>query len=120
MRVSNGGYRVVPRGYSDKYLLLVDGIERNSISNLTPDPMAFFAVTDIERIEFVHGPGSTMYGANAYSGILNIITRRAEEARHTVWVESASGEWNQKYLSSKFEGKRESSPTRLQLLQYTR
>ena len=107
MRVSNGGYKVVPRGYSDKYLLLVDGIERNSISNLTPDPMAFFAVTDIERIEFVHGPGSTMYGANAYSGILNIITRRAEDAGHTVWVESASGEWNQKYLSSGIRGKEE-------------
>ena len=105
MRVSNGGYKVVPRGFSDEYLLLVDGIERNSISNLTPDPMAFFAVTDIERIEFVHGPGSTMYGANAYSGILNIITRRAEEPGHTVWADMAGGEWNQKYLSSGVRGK---------------
>ena len=106
MRVSNGGYRVVPRGYSDKYLLLVDGIERNSISNLTPDPMAFFAVTDIERIEFVHGPGSTMYGANAYSGILNIITRRATEPGTIVWAESAGGQWNQKYVSSGVRGQK--------------
>ncbi|MDQ3033980.1 MAG: TonB-dependent receptor [Myxococcota bacterium] len=32
---------------------------------------------DIERIEIVRGPASALYGANAFSGVLNIITRPA-------------------------------------------
>jgi iron complex outermembrane receptor protein len=34
------------------------------------------AVEDIERIEVVLGPGSTLYGANAFRGIVNIITKK--------------------------------------------
>ena len=32
-------------------------------------------VEDVERIEIVRGPASALYGANAFSGIINIITR---------------------------------------------
>lgn len=32
----------------------------------------------IERLEFVRGPGSVLYGSNAYSGVLNIITKRSQ------------------------------------------
>ncbi len=32
----------------------------------------------IKRIEIVRGPGSVIYGANAYSGVINIITKDAE------------------------------------------
>ena len=31
-------------------------------------------ITDIERIEIVHGPSSPLYGPNAVSGVINIIT----------------------------------------------
>jgi len=34
---------------------------------------------DIERIEIVRGPGATMWGANAVNGIINIITKSADE-----------------------------------------
>lgn len=32
---------------------------------------------DIERIEVIMGPASTLYGTNAYAGVVNIVTRRA-------------------------------------------
>jgi len=34
-------------------------------------------VQDIARIEVIRGPGSALYGANAYAGVVNIITRPA-------------------------------------------
>jgi iron complex outermembrane receptor protein len=36
---------------------------------------------DIDRIEVVSGPGGTLWGANAVNGIINIITRSAEETQ---------------------------------------
>ncbi len=36
-------------------------------------------VDNIERIEVIRGPGSAMYGANAFSGVINIITKTPEE-----------------------------------------
>ena len=36
-------------------------------------------VTDIERIEVIRGPASTLYGANGFSGVVNIITRQPGE-----------------------------------------
>jgi iron complex outermembrane receptor protein len=37
-------------------------------------------VQDIDRIEVVRGPSSAMYGPNAVSGVINIITRKLEKA----------------------------------------
>lgn len=36
-------------------------------------------LNDIDRIELVRGPSSAMYGPNAVSGVINIITRRPEQ-----------------------------------------
>ena len=33
----------------------------------------------VDRIEFVPGPGSSIYGANAFFGVINVITRRASD-----------------------------------------
>ena len=56
-------------------LVLVDGVEVNSpalgmfnFTNLTVD--------NIERIEIVRGPQSTLYGSDAIGGVINIITRK--------------------------------------------
>lgn len=37
----------------------------------------------VDRIEFVPGPGSSMYGTNAFFGVINVITRRAREIEGT-------------------------------------
>jgi iron complex outermembrane receptor protein len=38
---------------------------------------------DFERIEFVRGPGSALYGANAFTGVINMITPTARQVRGT-------------------------------------
>lgn len=38
-----------------------------------------FPVESIDHIEIIRGPGSVLYGTNAYSGVINIITKKADD-----------------------------------------
>ena len=40
-------------------------------------------VNDISRIEVIRGPGSALYGADAYAGVINIITKDATDIKGT-------------------------------------
>jgi iron complex outermembrane receptor protein len=44
---------------------------------------------DVDRIEVVSGPGGTVWGANAVNGVINIVTRSADETQG--WYASAGG-----------------------------
>ncbi|MEX1003625.1 MAG: TonB-dependent receptor [Crocinitomicaceae bacterium] len=62
-----------------KYVVMVDGVPQNDISNGWARNIGYnFTLVDVERIEFVNGPGSSLYGLNAYAGFVNIITKSAE------------------------------------------
>jgi vitamin B12 transporter len=54
--------------------VLIDGIEMNDASQGAFD-FADLPVDDIERIEVIRGPQSGIYGANAHSGVVSIVTR---------------------------------------------
>lgn len=73
-------------------LVLVDGVEMNDPSN--PGRLFDFAglsVDNIEQIEIMRGPGSTLYGSDAMGGVIHIITRRgAGEASGSLKVEAGS------------------------------
>ena len=47
---------------------------------------------DVERIEVVSGPGSTLWGANAVNGVINIITKCAPETQGAYVTAGAGGE----------------------------
>lgn len=42
-----------------------------------------FPVENIARIEIIRGPGSALYGADAYAGVINILTKAAADIRGT-------------------------------------
>jgi outer membrane receptor protein involved in Fe transport len=42
------------------------------------DLLESFPVEILERIEIIRGPGSVLYGSNAFSAVINLITRKAE------------------------------------------
>lgn len=72
-----------PSDYNSRVLLLVDGYrfndniyEQASIGTEFP-----IDVDLIDRVEFVPGPGSSIYGSNAFFGVINVITRRGADAR---------------------------------------
>jgi len=70
--------RGIPGGLaSSRALVLVDGIPTNASG--TP----FLVINEIpleaiERIEIVRGPYSSLYGANALGGVINVITRTGD------------------------------------------
>ncbi len=73
---------VYQRGYrsleTNRTLLLVDGVEQNDLYGGALFLSRQFPLSNIERIEVIHGPASTMYGANAFAGVVNIITKEPE------------------------------------------
>jgi len=74
---------IYQRGYrsnnTDRTLLLIDGIEENDIWKGSAWISRQYPLSNIKRIEIIHGPASTMYGANAFVGAINIVTKEPEE-----------------------------------------
>jgi len=90
-QVSSSSYAITARGFGDnrsvqtqanKLLVLVDGRSVYSplFSGVFYDAIDV-VMDDIDRIEVISGPGATLWGANAMNGVINIITRRAQETQ---------------------------------------
>ncbi len=62
--------------YNPQVLLLVNGIPVTSIfAGDRGSVWGGMSVDNIERIEIIRGPGSALYGADAFTGVINVITR---------------------------------------------
>jgi outer membrane receptor protein involved in Fe transport len=61
-------------------LFLINGRPTREIleGGLIGDLLESFPVEILERIEVIRGPGSVLYGSNAYSAVVNLITRKAD------------------------------------------
>jgi outer membrane receptor protein involved in Fe transport len=78
---SEFGTRVPVRGVTgnNKIIVLVDGMRVNPPGG---EPMMLrsdISIRDAQQIEIVYGPGSTLYGQDAISAVINIITTRNRE-----------------------------------------
>lgn len=64
--------------------VLVDGrsVYKAAIANVVWDDIPL-AIEDIERIEVTRGPNAASYGANSYSGVINILTRHPADSLGT-------------------------------------
>lgn len=69
---------VILRGGSSEHtLVMIDGIKVKS-TTLGSFDFSGINVHDIERIEIVKGPQSTIYGSEAMAGVINIITKKGK------------------------------------------
>ena len=67
------------------FLIMVDGVVFNSLYYVDADaPMAAMPLANVERVEIVFGPASSVYGPNAFMGVVNVITRSDLEQDGTV------------------------------------
>lgn len=74
-----------PGDFNSRVLLLVDGHRLND--NLYDQgglgTESLIDVDLIERIEIIRGPSSSLYGTNAFLGVVNVITRRGRDVQGT-------------------------------------
>lgn len=70
--------------FSEQVLMLIDGSPYNSPDKGGfpghPNYTGFFPLDQIARIEIIKGPVSVLYGANAYGGVVNIVSRKAADS----------------------------------------
>ncbi|MGZ5036537.1 MAG: TonB-dependent receptor plug domain-containing protein [Usitatibacter sp.] len=85
-------------GTADKMLVLVDGrtIYTPLFSGVFSDAQDVM-LEDVERIEVISGPGSTLWGANAVNGVINVITKPASQTRGVL---AAAGGGNAERVAS--------------------
>jgi iron complex outermembrane receptor protein len=82
--------------YSEKVLVMLDGHVLNDgrSGSATFQFLDRLPLDNVARVEVVRSPGSALYGANAMLAVVNVITRRADEA--TGVRASAGTEWDRR------------------------
>ncbi|MGN6803877.1 MAG: TonB-dependent receptor plug domain-containing protein [Ginsengibacter sp.] len=60
-------------------LLMVDGIVENNILGTNDMAGPAYSLHNVDRIEIIWGPASALYGANAFGGVINIITKKGAQ-----------------------------------------
>ncbi len=68
--------------YNNHVLIMIDGrpVRESLYGGAYSAVLATFPLTGVERIELIRGPGSVLYGTGAYSGVINIIMKKATKS----------------------------------------
>lgn len=107
-RRSSNSWAVSARGFSsinsEKLLVLSDtrSIYTPLFSGVAWDVQDYL-LADVERVEVIRGPGATMWGSNAVSGVINVTTRNARDT-HGAYVEAGAGSFERYFLSARYGG----------------
>jgi iron complex outermembrane recepter protein len=94
-QIDGNHWSVAIRGFAGQFskslLVLVDG--RSIYTPLFEGvywDLPYVMLEDVDRIEVIRGPGGTIWGSNAVNGVINIITKKADET-HGVLATTGSG-----------------------------
>jgi len=70
-----------PGDYNTRLLLLLDGVRANeALGGGAAIGREFLVDVDlIDRVEVTRGPGSSLYGTNAFLGVINVVTKRGRD-----------------------------------------
>jgi outer membrane cobalamin receptor len=76
-------------GNSNYNLVMIDGIQMNDFGG--GFDFAPLAVDGVDRVEVIRGPQSALYGSNAVTGVINVVSQRGEgPPRFTALAEGGS------------------------------
>ena len=88
---------------SEDVVVLIDGVKQNYAGGSAASlASAMKDLSGIDRIEVLRGSASTLYGSDAKGGVINIITKKAKNAKAT--VEAAYGSFGKQLYSVAYEG----------------
>lgn len=72
--------RGITSDFNPQVLVLINGIPiTNVFAGNRGQVWGGMPVQNIERVEVIRGPGSALYGADAFAGVINIITKNADD-----------------------------------------
>jgi outer membrane cobalamin receptor len=72
--------RIYLRGIPDSFLVLMDGVPFSCDATTIDYPRGLdLSLNYIEKIEIVRGPGSALWGPDAFSGIINLVTKKGAD-----------------------------------------
>jgi outer membrane receptor for ferrienterochelin and colicins len=74
-----------PGDFNTRVLLLVDGhrLNDNLYNQAGLGTESLIDLDLVDRIELIRGPSSSLYGTNAFLGVINVITKRGRDVRGT-------------------------------------
>lgn len=105
-KTGQGGISIRGMG-ADYTLILIDGKRQNNIGDIYPNNFGGNQFNHIppreliEQIEVIRGPASTLYGADALGGVINIITKKTTEKWQGSLTHSQTLESNDDYGNDK-------------------
>ncbi|MDX4069108.1 TonB-dependent receptor plug domain-containing protein [Aliarcobacter skirrowii] len=113
---SNGGIGTLSQVYlrgmkSENTLVLIDGIRYNNPYDGSVD-FAHLMINDIERIEVIKGAQSSIWGADASAGVINIITKSAKDGTYAN-INLEAGRYDSKIAKLNVSHKNESFDAKL-------
>ena len=92
-------HTLVMRGHvnSDKFLILQDGVRIDSPTGEAVPIAENFPLYHAKQVEIVYGPAAALYGADAFGGVINIITEKVPEQQS---VRLSTGSNHYRYYSA--------------------
>lgn len=106
--------------YANKLLVLVDG--RTVYTPLfggTYWNEQDLLLEDIERIEVIRGPGATLWGANAVSGVVNVITKHTKDTQQN-FAMAGTGTEERGFIGGRVGGKKNDTSYRAYIKYFNR
>jgi len=87
-------------GSFDQTLILIDGFKTEDPQTGHHTMNMMIPLEDIERIEIIKGPAARIYGQNAFTGAINIVTKKASNS--SVSISARAGSYNRKDVGVHF------------------
>ena len=95
--------RGVQTVFNSQVLILIDGVRQNSALNGSPVLHFMMPTSSIQRIEVIRGPGSALYGADAFSGVINVVTKKYVHIEEEFGIRYGSFNTQESWLNTRGE-----------------
>lgn len=96
--------RGISTQFNPQTLVLIDGTPMTSaVRGDRHVVWGAFPIKSIARIEVIRGPGSAIYGADAFAGVINVITKNTDDIKQTeIGARAGSFNTTEAWFISKF------------------